>query len=263
MSRRVLDPMADDRRSPTGSAVGVVTAIWRHPVKSLLGETIERIEVTACGLLGDRAFGVREVATGAILSAKHSEALFRAAARAEDGGVVVRIDDGPWLKVGDSELDGALSALVGRRVTVVPPAPGRAARISSRTSEFLSPAGTFFDSAPLHLVTTACLAHFGRLRSGAWEAERFRPNLVIETSGPAVGVVEEAWVGRTLRVGEALLSVTRPCSRCRMVTYAQGSLPTDKGILATIAQANEENLGVMAEVRTAGGVAVGDEVSLI
>ncbi|CAN5699272.1 MOSC domain-containing protein [soil metagenome] len=245
-----------------GVKVGAVAAVWRHPVKSLLGESVAEAEVGRTGLAGDRAFGVKEAATGAVLSAKHSEALFRATARTKDGQVVVRVDDGPWLPAGSPELDRALSALVGRTVAVTRPPAGRAARIATRTSHFLSPPGTFFDSAAVHLVTTACLGHFGALRPGDWRAERFRPNFVIETLSSLHGTVEEGWIGRTLTVGGAVLTITRPCGRCRMVTYAQGSLRADKGVLGTIARANDENLGVMAEVRRAGRAAVGDEVSL-
>lgn len=242
--------------------VGTVTAVWRHPVKSLLGESITGAEVTPAGLGGDRAFGVQEVASGAILSAKHSEGLFRATARTEDGRVSVRIDDGPWLSPGDPELDRRLSVLVGRAVVVVRPTSGLSAKIAGRTSHFHSPPGTFFDSAAVHLVTTSCLEHFAALRPGAWRAERFRPNFVIRTPESVTGAVEERWIGRTLTVGAAVLAITRPCERCRMVTYAQSSLPTDKGILATVARANDENLGVMAEVRSGGPVAVGDPVTL-
>jgi uncharacterized protein YcbX len=38
-----------------GSSVG---AIWRYPVKSMLGEELNAAEVTGRGLLGDRQFAV-------------------------------------------------------------------------------------------------------------------------------------------------------------------------------------------------------------
>lgn len=41
-----------------------VLAIWRYPIKAMLGEFIESVEVGLGGLAGDRRWIVAEVATG-------------------------------------------------------------------------------------------------------------------------------------------------------------------------------------------------------
>src|SRR5262245_23024314 len=46
---------------PEGSSaggLGTVDALWRYPVKSMLGEALEAAEVTERGLLGDRQFAL-------------------------------------------------------------------------------------------------------------------------------------------------------------------------------------------------------------
>ena len=60
--------------------LGTVAALWRYPVKSLRGEALERVAIGPSGVPGDRAFALRDVRDGRILSAKRTAALlaFRA-----------------------------------------------------------------------------------------------------------------------------------------------------------------------------------------
>ena len=56
---------------PSGSSsgplqVGAVAALWRYPVKSMMGEELNSCEVTGRGLLGDRHFAVVDRATGKV-----------------------------------------------------------------------------------------------------------------------------------------------------------------------------------------------------
>ena len=51
--------------------VGTVRALWRFPVKSMLGEQLDVVEVGEGGIVGDRAYAVRDRETGKVASAKH------------------------------------------------------------------------------------------------------------------------------------------------------------------------------------------------
>src|SRR5881275_2690342 len=50
---------------------GAVVALWRYPVKSMLGEELNATAVTARGLLGDREFALLDAETGKVASAKN------------------------------------------------------------------------------------------------------------------------------------------------------------------------------------------------
>ena len=50
---------------------GSVVALWRYPVKSMMGEELNSCEVTDRGLLGDRQFAVVDRATGKVGGAKN------------------------------------------------------------------------------------------------------------------------------------------------------------------------------------------------
>ena len=41
-----------------GEAVGTIGALWRFPVKSMLGEDLESVDVSESGVAGDRAYAL-------------------------------------------------------------------------------------------------------------------------------------------------------------------------------------------------------------
>jgi len=48
-----------------------VVALWRYPVKSMMGEELNASEVTVRGLIGDRQFAVVDASTGKVAGAKN------------------------------------------------------------------------------------------------------------------------------------------------------------------------------------------------
>ena len=131
-------------------------------------------------------------------------------------------------------------------------------------TEWELPAGTFFDLAVVHLLTTATIECLRALYpEGRFEVRRFRPNIVVATAPDRQGFVENDWIGHTVAIGdEVRLRITGPCPRCVMTTLPQGDLPKDAGILRTAAQNNEANVGVYADVVKSGTVRRGDDVTL-
>jgi uncharacterized protein YcbX len=125
------------------------------------------------------------------------------------------------------------------------------------------PAGTFFDLAVLHVLTTGTLNKLRELYpAGRFEPRRFRPNLIINT-GDQTGFVENDWIGKTVAIGpEVRIQVTGPCPRCVMTTLAQADLPKDPGILKTAAKYNDVRVGVYASVIQAGTIRVGDALTI-
>ena len=54
-----------------GAVVGHVAALWRYPLKSMLGERLERLEVEARGVVGDRGYALWDGALQRVASAKN------------------------------------------------------------------------------------------------------------------------------------------------------------------------------------------------
>ena len=272
--------------NPTQIALGSVVSLWRHPVKSMLGEELNAADVTERGLLGDRAYALVDPSNGKVASAKNPRkwaqlfdfrATFVASPRPGEPLPPVRITlpDGTLLTSDQRDLTQILAKVLGREVTFATTAPkapsleeywpdmeGLAHR-ETVTDEAM-PASTFFDLAVIHVLTTATLDRLRELYpQGRFEVRRFRPNVVVAPAGGAKDFVENAWIGHTLAIGDAVrLRVTGPCPRCVMTTLPQGDLPKDPGILRTAAQHNQVNVGVYAAVLRGGPVRRRDPVWL-
>ena len=271
----------------TPTVLGSIVSLWRYPVKSMLGEELNATEVTKRGLLGDRAYALVDSADGKIASAKNPRkwpGLFDCRAAfvdvpktgAKAPPVRVTLPDGTIVNSEQRDLDQILSKGLKREVKLSAVPDVRTATAEEywpdiegldhrdTVTDFDLPEGTFFDCALAHLLTTATL---DRLRAlyplGRFEVRRFRPNIVVETTNAEKDFVENAWIGQTLAIGDALrLSITGPCPRCVMTTLPQGDLPKDTGILRTAAQHNRATVGVYASVLRGGNVRRGDSVRL-
>lgn len=231
--------------------MGRVRSVHRYPVKSLAGETLQRATVDLRGLSGDRAWAVRD-ADGKLGSGKSSRRFRKmdgllSLVAGYDGDIpVIRLEDGATYRGDDPSVHAALSAYVGRPVTLA-----READVSH------------FDDGPVHLLTSASLHRLGSAHGAPVEAAHFRPNLVLDSDAGA-GFVEDAWVGRRLAVGSTLvLAVRAPMPRCVMVTLPQRGLAGDAELLRTTTDANQGDLGVVADVVIPGVVEVGDEARLL
>jgi uncharacterized protein YcbX len=202
--------------------------------------------------------------------------------------VRITLPDGTTVTSDEADLHKSLANVLGREVTLEAAELGERDKVESSSrapwasraeeywpdidgldyqdtvTDFDLPAGTFFDCAVIHLLTTATIDRLrGLYPQGRFEVRRFRPNIVVETSDGVQDFVEDAWIERTVRLGDGvLLKVTGPCPRCVMTTLPQGDLPKDSGILRAAAQHHGVNVGVYASVLHGGLVRRGDAVRL-
>lgn len=256
----------------TATPAGVVTQLWRFPVKSMQGEQIPEGQLTARGIVGDRRYAAIDANDGRVLSAKRYARLLMATAGTDaDGSVVISLpDSGGDHEAADPGIHAVLSEYLDHPCRLEAPKDDEQVAFNMSldadhpdddTFDWPCPPGTFLDLAGAHLLTTASLAAAQGLHpDGHWDVRRFRPTALIEDSG-ATGFVEDAWVGQTVALGDARLTVDMPTIRCPMPTRAQpGGLPRDLGIAHALRDHHGSNLGVYATVTTAGRIAVGDEV---
>jgi uncharacterized protein len=224
-------------------------------------------EVTDRGLVGDRQFAVVDASTGKVAGAKNPRKWgnffdFRAAyvEPPERGSklpaVRLTLPDGTVVTSEQLDLAQVLSRALGREVSFAdaqhdgeslgaqaeeywPDMEGLDYR--DTVTEWELPAGTFFDLAVVHLLTTATIERLRALYpEGRFEVRRFRPNIVVTTRPDRQGFVENDWIGHTLAIGdEVRLRITGPCPRCAMTTLPQGDLPKDAGILRAAEQSGE------------------------
>ena len=260
--------------------LGTVGALWRYPVKSMLGEELEAAEVTARGVLGDRGYACVDLFSGKVASAKYPrkwaklfecQAAYLEPPRLNEPlpPVGITLPDGTFVTSDQSGLTQELAAALGRDVVLfaTPPPdasleeewadiegmPYRAVVTEQALGGNTMP-GLFFDGAVIHLLATATLHRLQALYpTGRFAPERFRPNIVVQSADDDIGFTESAWLERTLAIGnEVRLEVIGPCVRCVMTTLAQGDLPADPGILRAVAQHNRVKLGSYGALPTVG-----------
>jgi len=267
-------------------ALGTVVSLLRYPLKSMQGEELNAAWLTPRGLLGDRAFALVSAEDGKVVSAKNPRKWprmfeFRAGyvepPRPERALPPVRITlpDGTTLTTEQDDVHEVLSRCLGRAVTLQSVAPERPQleeywpdmeELDHRdtvTDESM-PASTFFDLAPIHLLSTATLAALqAACPESRFEVRRFRPNLVIRLDDPRAGFVENGWIDRMVAIGdEVRLQITGPCPRCVMTTLPQADLPADPQILRTAAQQNQAHVGVYASIMQGGWIRRGDAIRI-
>lgn len=265
-----------------------VAALTIYPVKSLGAVAVERARMEAEGLAGDRRLMLVD-ADGTFLTQREEPrlAVLRAhldagslritgpglsvdAGRRDGGRVAVSI----WGAAADAATvgaaaDAALSAWLGRPVRLV--ALDAATRRRSNPDWAPDAPVSFADGFPALVATAASLDDLnGRIleRGGtAVPMARFRPNIVVAGADPWA---EDGWA--TIRVGEVVLDLPKPCQRCVITTTDQdtGERPDDEP-LATLTKFRRSRdpriRGVLfaqnAVPRGTGTIAVGDEVEVI
>ena len=260
-----------------GEPVGTVGALWRFPVKSMLGEELDQVDVDAGGIVGDRAFALVDVETGKVASAKHPKvwpdllrcrASYVAPPGVDEPSPPVRIElaDGPSVMSDAPEVDAVLSRFFGREVRLARAAPkdftidqyhpdqehldpqGHRDEVTeTKLGNALFnevgmpsplPEGSFLDVFPVSVMTTSALDHLGELQPGStFDVRRFRMNVIVATAEH--GFVENSWIGGAIDVGERVkLAVPVPDPRCVMTTVAQDGLERDPQVLKALAKHN-------------------------
>lgn len=276
--------------------VGTVKSLWRYPVKGMAGELVEAAALGPMGIEGDRLMAVQDVARQEIQSCKFRPALLQCRAHTTDSddGLVITFPDGAALPVDDPLVNESISKLLGHESVLLALRPAsdrdfyRRYKVDETTwldelketfarepseplpdldnlpadaQTYVSILGSFFLVSRFHLITTASLKHLSALNTAAdWDEARFRPNLVIETSDAFAGLVEQSWLGHTIKIGDVTIACSETAPRCGAVVRKQQNLAQDSSILRTIVREAHQNLGIYADILGQGNIKVGDAV---
>jgi len=150
---------------------------------------------------------------------------------------------GPW--------NEALSAYAGRPLEVV-----RSERLEHER-----------DRNPVSIVSQASVAELARQGNEGRPVDSRRFRMLIELAGADRPHQEDEWLGREVRIGEAIVRVTKPDPRCVITTQdpdtGKRDFPTLHVIKAYrgLRDGHALDFGIYADVVAPGRVAVGDEVS--
>jgi len=278
-----------------------ISQLFRYPVKSMAGESHDSLQLTKRGVVGDRAWAVRDEKRGGIRGAKKIPSLMTLAARYQGAVAIegsspalITAPDGETRNTDARDINNWLSNKLDHPVTLWPLLPADAldhyrrgapdhedfetelremfARtpdeplpdlsIFTEVIEYESPPGTYFDAFPILIMTKQSLASMAAHRpESQFHVDRFRPNLLLDAPDSDHPFPENEWVGRQLKIGDVVLETVGECPRCAMTTHGFGKLPKDPGIMRALVEANGGNIGVYAKVVRGGTIRLGDELS--
>ncbi|XRQ09744.1 MOSC domain-containing protein [Actinomadura welshii] len=247
-----------------------------YPVKSGGGTSLRSAELTATGLRFDREF-MLVTPEGRFLSQR--ELAEMALMRPSYDGEVLTVDaPGASALVHKATLDGDVRDVVVHRTECrgVDQGDEAAAWFSSlldrdcRLVRFTGQRPTsrgggevmFADGYPLLLISVESLADLNARLDEPVPMNRFRPSLVVE----GLGAFGEDGV-RLLRVGETVIEVVKPCSRCVVTTTDQDTAERGREPLRTLATYRTRDRGIQfgqnCVPRTLGTLTLGDPVEVL
>jgi len=236
----------------TNTEIGRIAGLYRYPVKSMLGTSLESARLGWQGLEGDRRFAFRRVTERVDfpwLTAGRLPALLLYEPILQ-GEVLtqVRTPDGAILEIYSEALRQELSQRFGKEV------------------ELLQLKHGIFDEASVSIISTSTIRGLAQTLEKDIDQRRFRPNIVLEATQSEI-FGEDKWVGGTLIFGEAdtgaAVSVTLRDLRCNMINLDPDTAQQDPSVLKAVARMNEGNAGVYGTVVRTGTLEVGQKVTLM
>lgn len=288
-----------------------VKEIWRYPVKSMGGESLDAGTLTSAGMLGDRLWAVLDE-DGEIKSARQWSKLLQMTASYSGGTTIdsqlfsdevpdvdIHLPDGgeirsraPAINTVVGEFLGQVCRIEPRRHSsdtkfYTPPKErnrdnmdieldrleGEADFDFSQTPEeifkvlgqYMTPPGTYFDTFPLHMVSSQSMGKLANASEADADRRRFRPNLFLDFVDGAQLTPEESLVGKRIRIGDAVIHVRAKTFRCSIPSRPQPLLGLHQDPNMTRAMVNhfERHIGVYANIEVEGKVELGDPVFLI
>ncbi|HYV48362.1 MAG TPA: MOSC N-terminal beta barrel domain-containing protein [Myxococcaceae bacterium] len=227
--------------------IGRIEALFRYPVKSMRGESLDAAALGWHGLDGDRRLALRRLGErGGFpwLTASKLPDLVRFTPRLPEHVVTPEGEEMPL-------FGEAFAAEVGRR--------------HGAPVEMMQLKDGIFDDASISVITSDTVHEIGRLAGVSADVRRFRPNIVVRSTR-AVPFEESEWVGGVLRFGEAddapAVAVTMHDVRCAMVNIDPDGGNLTPEVLKAVARANQNNAGIYGTVTRTGRLAVGQPVVL-
>lgn len=209
-----------------------IKEIWRYPVKSMAGESLQAATLTRLGLEGDRVIHIRN-ARGRPISARTHPGLLGFKAVLDRNGDPL-VDGITW---SDPQVLEAVQKVAGPGAYLV------------RDESPLR-----FDVLPLLVATDGAVTVFGRDR------RRLRPNIVL---GGVPGLQEREWEGRILRVGDAVIGIQDLRARCIMTTFDPDTLAHDPDVLRDIVKRFDGKLALNCEILQGGRLLLNQEVKVV
>ncbi|WP_299943304.1 MOSC N-terminal beta barrel domain-containing protein [uncultured Ruegeria sp.] len=243
---------------------GAVTSLWRHPIKSHGRESLDHVTMTPGQTMpGDRVWAVAHEASKADGSEWVSCANFSRGAKApllmaiwaklEDDSVTLRHPDRPDLTFKpDTQQDAFLD-------WVKPLMPADRAA----STRIIRVPGRGMTDSPFPSISLCNVASHRAVEQKLGcdlSIARWRGNIWFD----GLPLWEEFdWLGRNIRIGEAIFHIRERITRCLATTANPETGERDADTLGALSSWDHQDFGVYAEVLEGGTIRTGDEVQVL
>jgi hypothetical protein len=235
--------------------LGQIEAIFRYPVKSMRGESLDTATLGWHGLDGDRRLALRRLDDRSgfpwLIASKLPELVLFTPQRGNPNRDAVpthvRTPEGEDLPL----FGDALAAEIGRRY--------------GAPVEMMQLQHGIYDDATISVITSETVREIGRRSETTADVRRFRPNIVVRSTR-GLPFEEDAWVGGVVAFGDAddapAVTVTMRDLRCVMVNFDPDDGSSAPDVMQAVVRANQNYAGIYATVTRTGRLAVGQAVVL-
>ncbi len=246
-----------------------VTHIWRHPVKALGREAVERAVLTKDRTMPfDRVWAIIQEgsdfdpANPAWVSKKafnqgaktQSFMAIRCAFDDTSGQITLTHPERPEITLNPDTDAEALVAWIKPLVPADLPQPVGVAKLEGNSL-------TDQEAPYISVIGTASLAALSAAAGKPLEQERFRANIWLDGLEPWA---EFDWIGKDIRIGTATLRVEARTGRCIATTADPNTGVPDVETLAVLRKNwGHRDLGVFARVIKSGEVALNDTMEVL
>ncbi|MEE4249046.1 MAG: MOSC N-terminal beta barrel domain-containing protein [Alcanivoracaceae bacterium] len=262
-----------------------LSAIYRYPIKSARGHSLESAVVDRFGVSGDRRwmlidadgqfYSQRRLPLMALLDVASVEGGLRLGFAGDSieletpGAQYKEVSATVWehtmlARSADAPVNNWLSEHLGEdlRLVFFPQDANRPVDPAYLPDPEQPRHVSFADGFPLLIITQASLDDLNTRLPEPVPMDRFRPNLVIHGAEP---YAEDGW--RKLQVGATTLAVVKPCSRCAIPSINQQTAERDSSINPVLADYRRRDgvvyFGMNAVVIAGDGFSVGDVVEVL
>jgi uncharacterized protein YcbX len=236
--------------------IGHVEAIFRYPVKSMVGERLEVAELGWHGLDGDRRLAFRRMDDRSgfpwLTAGKLPDLVRFAPFRRESDPpgelpTHVRTPEGEELPVFGEDLATEIGRRYGAPVQMMQLKHG------------------IFDEASISVIALDTVREIGRLAGLPPDVRRFRPNVVVRLLRPAP-FQEDEWLDGVLSFGKGddgpAIAVTMRDVRCAMLNLDPDSASPAPEMMKAVVHANQNTAGIYGAVTRIGRLAIGQTIFL-
>ncbi|MEM6973822.1 MAG: MOSC N-terminal beta barrel domain-containing protein [Pseudomonadota bacterium] len=245
-----------------------LAGLWRHPIKGIGAEAIERVALTAgAPMPWDRRFALA-----------HGRSRYDSAAPAwqRRANFVVQAHVAELMRV-EASLDEAAGTVTLTHPTAEPlTADPASAAGAEALAAWIEPLGGLYQPGPwrvahvpgqamtdmeppyLSILSRASLRALSQHAGIALGERRFRGNLWLDGLD---AWAEEEWIGREITIGAVRLRVDEPVGRCKATTAGPRGTYDHPTLDTLRAARGHTEFGVYATVIEGGEIALGDAVT--